>query len=215
MSEVIKTGKVRFCWISVFQKKQYADQEPRYEVTILIPKTDKKTIRTIENEIQRVYEENKALFKGKSLESLKTPLHDGSEKSAYEGYEGCHYMNLTTKRRPRVLKIENGRFEDIEDEDEFYSGCYGKATITFFAYSKQGLGIGVRLCNLIKLEEGEPLSGGANAEADFAEELGARKRPARKYEDDDEGEDDDEEGFSDKSKGKPQKRKGKSSNIRW
>ena len=45
----------------------------------------------------------------------------------------------------------------------------GRVTLRFFGYSQSGnRGVGCGLGNVLKTREGEPLSGGASAAADFA-----------------------------------------------
>jgi hypothetical protein len=57
----------------------------------------------------------------------------------------------------------------ILDPDEVYSGCYGRASLTFYAYNQQGSkGIACGLNNLQKLEDGERLGGVSSAASDFA-----------------------------------------------
>ena len=57
----------------------------------------------------------------------------------------------------------------ILDRSEVYSGCYGRASISFFAFNSNGnRGIACGLNNLQKLRDGEPLGGRASAEADFS-----------------------------------------------
>ena len=51
--------------------------------------------------------------------------------------------------------------------DEFYSGCYGRASINFYAFNVSSKGIAAGLNNLQKLEDGEMLAGGLTAEEDF------------------------------------------------
>ena len=51
--------------------------------------------------------------------------------------------------------------------DEFYSGCYGRASINFYAFNVSSKGIAAGLNNLQKLEDGEMLAGGSTAEEDF------------------------------------------------
>ena len=52
------------------------------------------------------------------------------------------------------------------DKDEFYSGCYGYASIAFRGYLNNGkMGISVYLNNLLKSKDGEPLG---NAKTDVA-----------------------------------------------
>lgn len=56
----------------------------------------------------------------------------------------------------------------IEDTTEFYSDCYGIASINLYPYNTNGnRGIACWLNNLMKLEDGESLSGRARAEDDF------------------------------------------------
>ena len=51
--------------------------------------------------------------------------------------------------------------------DEFYSGCYGRVSINFYAFNVSSKGIAAGLNNLQKLEDGEMLAGGSTAEEDF------------------------------------------------
>ncbi|EIA24002.1 hypothetical protein SFB3_226G1, partial [Candidatus Arthromitus sp. SFB-3] len=49
-----------------------------------------------------------------------------------------------------------------------YSGCYGYASINFYAFNTNGnKGIACGLNNLMKIEDGEPLGGRVSAEIDF------------------------------------------------
>ena len=55
------------------------------------------------------------------------------------------------------------------DGSEVYSGVYGRASITFYAFNSSGnKGIACGLNNLQKIRDGEPLGGKASAESDFA-----------------------------------------------
>ena len=61
----------------------------------------------------------------------------------------------------------------ITDEDEFYSGCYGRASLNFFPYNASGnKGVAAGLNNLQKIKDGDPLSGRQSAEADFDDDFG-------------------------------------------
>ena len=51
----------------------------------------------------------------------------------------------------------------------FYSGCYGRASIRFYAYNQNGnKGVGCGLGNVQKLEDGQPLDGRTTALEDFS-----------------------------------------------
>lgn len=57
----------------------------------------------------------------------------------------------------------------ILTRSEVYSGVYGRASITFYAFNSSGnRGIACGLNNLQKIRDGEPLGGKASAESDFA-----------------------------------------------
>jgi hypothetical protein len=60
--------------------------------------------------------------------------------------------------------------QPIIDENEIYSGMFGRATIRFFAYASSGKkGIGCGLNNVQKLGDGDALGGHSSASADFGE----------------------------------------------
>jgi hypothetical protein len=55
------------------------------------------------------------------------------------------------------------------DAGEFYSGCYGRASVTLYPYDTSGSkGIACGLNNVQKLADGEKLGGATSAAADFA-----------------------------------------------
>lgn len=57
----------------------------------------------------------------------------------------------------------------ILTRSEVYSGIYGRASISFYAFNSSGnKGIACGLNNLQKIHDGEPLGGKASAESDFA-----------------------------------------------
>ena len=80
-----------------------------------------------------------------------------------------YYKNNAKKLHKMVDKIlQKLHFIDV-DKDEFYSGCYGRASVNFFAFNVGGnKGIACGLNNLQKLEDGERLGGSiSSAEDDF------------------------------------------------
>ena len=57
----------------------------------------------------------------------------------------------------------------ILTRSEVYSGVYGRASISFYAFnSNVNKGIACGLNNLQKIRDGEPLGGKASAASDFA-----------------------------------------------
>ena len=101
------------------------------------------------------------------LAALKTPLRDGDlERPEDPAYAGCWFLNANSTI---PVGIVDAACSPILDRGEFYSGCYGRASISFFAFNSNGnRGIACGLNNLQKLRDGEPLGGRVSAEADFA-----------------------------------------------
>ena len=61
--------------------------------------------------------------------------------------------------------------QPILTRSEVYSGVYGRASISCYAFNSNGnRGIACGLNNLQKLRDGEPLGGRASAESDFSDE---------------------------------------------
>lgn len=165
------TGLVRFSYVSVFEATAMNEGDtPKYNLCILIPKSDKTTLEKINKAIEaaKEYGRSKVADKnGRIPANLKTPLRDGDEERPDdESFEGHYFLNASSLRRPGIVDQD---LNPILDREEFYSGCYGRASLNFYAYNSNGVskGIAAGLNNLQKLREGEPLAGGASAEADF------------------------------------------------
>ena len=170
-TKVITGKNTRFSYCSVWEPKSINGGDPRYSVSLLIPKSDKDTVAKIHAAIEAAYREGESKLKGKGslppLSALKTPLRDGdTERPDDPTYAGCFFLNANSDRAPGIV---DASCSPILDRSEVYSGCYGRASISFFAFNSNGnRGIACGLNNLQKLRDGEPLGGRASAEADFS-----------------------------------------------
>lgn len=170
MSTKVITGKVRFSYAHVFEPKAMDDESaPKYSVSLLIPKTDKVTIAKINAAIQEAIKEGiTSKWKGKKPANLKLPLRDGDvERPDDEVYAGHYFMSASAQasRKPGLVDAD---LNPIMSRDEFYSGCYGKASVNLYAFANKSNGIACGLNNLQKLEDGERLGADvASAEEDF------------------------------------------------
>jgi hypothetical protein len=176
----VVTGKVRFSFVNVFEPKAFGEgQTPKYSVMLLIPKSDVGTITRMKNAIDAAAQ--KALmtkFGGRLPAVLKTTLKDADKDTDQDGeifadkwpYTAGHYIiNVSSKNQPQIV---DAACNPIINPTEFYSGCYGRASINFFAYNNQGnKGISAGLNNLQKLEDGESLGSFTTAEQDFADSI--------------------------------------------
>lgn len=161
------TGRVRFSYANVFVPTGDGEYK-KYSVSLIIPKEDKLTIKNIKEAIKNAYEIGKEkTFKGKNIKDIFAILHDGDEERPDDSiYENSYYINASARTKPGIV---DKRKRPIEDTTEFYSGCYGLASINLYPYNTNGNnGIACGLNNLMKLEDGESLGGRASAEDDFA-----------------------------------------------
>ena len=166
MSKVV-TGKVRLSYANIWAPKSINGGDEKYSVSLLIPKTDKKTIDAIRKAIEDAKQEGVGKFGGKIPPALKIPLRDGDEERPDdEAYEGHYFVNANSKDKPQIV---DKQVNPILDQSEVYSGCYAKVSITFYAFNTNGnKGIACGLGNIQKIQDGDPLGGKTRAEDDFA-----------------------------------------------
>lgn len=171
-TKVITGVDTRWSYANVWDPKSINGGTPKYSVSLIIPKSDKVTIQKIKAAIQAAYEEGESKLKGNgksvpSLSVLKTPLRDGDlERPDDEAYKNAYFVNANSATAPGIVDADR---QQIIDRSEVYSGVYGRASINFYAFNSNGnKGIACGLNNLQKIRDGEPLSGKASAESDFA-----------------------------------------------
>ena len=156
------TGKdTRWSYANVWEPKSINGGVPKFSVSLIIPKSDKKTIEAIKKAIQAAYKEGEAKLKGNSrsvppLESIKTPLRNGdTERPDDEAYANSFFLNANSTTQPGIV---DANVQPILTRSEVYSGVYGRASINFYAFNSNGnRGIACGLNNLQKIRDGEPL----------------------------------------------------------
>lgn len=80
--KVITGVNTRWSYANVWEPKSINGGTPKYSVSLIIPKSDTKTVEKIRAAIKAAYEEGESKLKGNSrvvpaLEAIKTPLRDG------------------------------------------------------------------------------------------------------------------------------------------
>lgn len=150
-------------------------QTEKYSVTLLIPKSDSKTLEKIENAMEAAVEVFKAKNPGKKLpKNLKNTLHDGDgtrESGDEFGPEckGCMVMTVSSNRKPVIVYSDK---TPITAPEEVYSGCYGRAVLGFYVYNTAGsIGISAGLNGIMKLADGEPLAGAVVTDEDWDDDF--------------------------------------------
>lgn len=170
VSTKVVTGEVRFSYANVFEPKSINGSDKKYSVSLLIDKKDTKTIEAIEKAIELAKQAGVAKFGGKIPPVLKLPLRDGdTERPDDKNYAGKMFVNANCRTKPGLIE-KNGM--EIIDPTEFYSGCYGKASVAFYAFNSNGnKGIACGLNNIMKTRDGEPLGSRSRAVDDFADDI--------------------------------------------
>jgi len=166
-STKIVTGVVRLSYAKIWEPEADDKGVLKYSTSILIPKSDKKTIADIKNAIEAAKLAGKDKL-GNKAGVIKTPLRDGDEERPDDAaYAGHYFLNASTTHKPGIV---DRSVKPIMDRDEVYSGCYVRASLNFYAFNVgANKGIAVGLNNIMKWEDGEPLGGGkSKAEDDFA-----------------------------------------------
>lgn len=173
-TKVITGPKTRWSYANVWDPKSINGGTPKYSVSLIIPKSDVKTVEKIKAAIQAAYEEGQSKLKGNgrsipALNIIKNPLRDGDlERPDDAAYKKSYFINANSATAPGIVDADRN---PILERSEVYSGVYGRASINFYAFNSNGnKGIACGLNNLQKISDGEPLGGKARAEDDFATE---------------------------------------------
>ena len=163
----VVTGVVRLSYANVWEPKSINGGAEKYSVSLIIPKSDKKTISEIEKAIDNAIKEGASKFGGKipNKAALKLPLRDGDLERDDEAYKDSFFVNANSTTAPQIV---NTRVQPILDRNEVYSGVYARVSVNFYAFNSNGnKGIACGLGNIQKVRDGEPLSGRTNAADDF------------------------------------------------
>lgn len=167
----VVTGVCTFSYLNCWEAKSINGGSEKYSVSLIIPKSDTRTVEKIKAAIKAAYEEGQGKLKGNgksvpALDTMKTPLRDGDrERPDDEAYKNSYFINANSGTRPGIVDADRN---EILDRSEMYSGVKGRASINLYAYNVNGnRGIACGLNNLQKISDGTPLGGKSRAEDDF------------------------------------------------
>ena len=170
--KVITGPDTRWSYANVWEPKSINGGAPKFSVSLIIPKSDTKTIAKIKAAIEAAYREGEAKLKGNGktvppLSAIKTPLRDGdTERPDDPAYANAYFLNANSATAPGVVDADR---QEILNRSEVFSGVYGRASVNLYAFNSNGnRGIACGLNNLQKIRDGEPLGGKSRAEDDFA-----------------------------------------------
>lgn len=163
----VVTGVVRLSYANVWEPKSINGGDEKYSVSLIIPKSDKKTIADINKAVDAAIKEGAGKFGGKipNKTALKLPLRDGDAERDDEAYKDSYFVNANSTTAPQIVDT---RVQPILNRDEVYSGCFARVSITFYAFNSNGnRGIACGLGNIQKVADGDSLSSRSTAEDDF------------------------------------------------
>lgn len=118
----VVTGVVRLSYANVWEAVSINGGTPKYSVSLIIPKSDTKTIEAINAAVDAAIKEGAAKFGGKipNKAALKLPLRDGDVERDDEAYA-----------KPKVSAITLRRTNDIEAEMQLvFNGSISPITVS-------------------------------------------------------------------------------------
>lgn len=170
--KVITGPDTRWSYANVWEPKSINGGTPKYSVSLIIPKSDTRTVAKIKAAIEAAYHEGESKLKGSGksvppLATIKIPLRDGDiERPDDPAYSNAYFVNANATTAPGIVDADRN---PVLTRSEVYSGVYGRASISLYAFNSNGnKGIACGLNNLQLIRAGGPLGGRASAENDFA-----------------------------------------------
>lgn len=173
----ITINDVRFSYCNLFQPKAPVNNpagEPKFSVTILIPKTNTLAKALIDQELQKAIESGvSSKWNGQRPPMPAIPIHDGDGGRPSDGMpfgEECKGMWVMTascsKDHPPF--VVDRQVQNIIDPTAVYSGMWGNVSVNFFAYNSAGKkGIGCGLNGVQKVRDDTPLTSRVTAQEAF------------------------------------------------
>lgn len=170
----VLTGEVRLSYEHLSEPYSNNGGEPKYSVTMLVPKADAVTKADIDASIRAAFEQGKSKTWGGIVPpNPPVPVYDGDGVRPNgmpfgDECKGCWVFTASSKIKPHVVHQSNIAVELAPCD--VYSGMYARVTVNFFAYNAAGKrGVGCGLGNVMKTRDGEPMGGRISAQSDFAD----------------------------------------------
>ncbi len=167
MATKVITGKCRASFVHIFEPQSVNGSEPKYSVSLIIPKSDTETLGKIRAAIEEAKQNGaSSKWSGKIPPNLKLPLRDGDiDRPDDEAYTNAYFINANSTEKPGVVDRKRVQITDPQAID---SGCYIRASINFYPFNTNGnRGVGANLANVQFWADGEPLNGRVRAEDEF------------------------------------------------
>ena len=157
----------RFSYLHCWEANSVNGGDPKFSVSAIVPKSDTKTVEAIKAAIEQAKKESISKWGGKIPANLKSVFRDADiDRPDDEAYKSCYFFNANSRQAPQVV---DSKVQPILDQNEVYSGCYGRISVTFYGYNSNGNRvIAAGLGNIQKLKDGDALGGRAKATDEFS-----------------------------------------------
>lgn len=170
----IKNCRIAFCQNLFTPGVVETGQEPRYNSTFLIPKSDNEQIKAVRAVIQNVAAEKWSNKGAQLLDALQKQdricLHDGDIKAQYDGFDGCMYISASNRIAPKVL--DRDKTELSKDSGRPYAGCYVVCSLDIWAQDNQyGKRINATLRGVQFVKDGDAFVGSGPVSDDEFDDL--------------------------------------------
>ena len=160
--------KAKFSVQMIFRVKATAESEKRGEKVVDISPLKAAVIRILQEKLGQNWQQEIAKTKGDGSKLYRLPFRDGNgvEKKDAEGYgDGTVYCTASSVMKPGIIDAQK---VEILNPQDFYGGCYARATISPYWYEVMGnKGVSFGLQNIQKIRDGVPFSGRTKPEDDF------------------------------------------------
>jgi hypothetical protein len=157
------------------------DADLKYSLLMVLDPEDPEQgeyIELLEDWVDEVAEEK---F-GEVPRKLRSPLRDGEDISEAGEFDGMVCVNLGNKRKPGIVDADLDAIDEMDQQEELYSGAWYRCSIRPYAWEHKtgGKGVTFSLDNVMKVRDDEPLGATAPAaEDDFADVKSAGRKKAR------------------------------------
>ncbi len=161
----IVTPEATACYAKLLVPEENQQGVLKYSVCLAIDRNE--NIGQMNTAIHNAVVNKWGKDKAKWPKNLKMPLRDGNEKEKdLDFWSGKIFVNASTERKPSLVDVN---LNPIIDPDEVYSGMIIRAAVNFYAFDRNGnRGVACGLNHVMKVKDGERLSGGPSVEDAFA-----------------------------------------------
>lgn len=139
--KVITGPDTRWSYANVWEPKAIDGGTPKYSVSLIIPKSDTRTVAKIRAAIEAAYKEGEAKLKGSGrsvppLAAIRNPLRDGDiERPDDPAYANAYFINANSATAPGIVDADRN---PVLTRSSVYSGVYGRASINLYAFNSPG-----------------------------------------------------------------------------